>query len=264
MPDVPMTSTLTSETQPIVRRIGLPDLQAAVVNGWADFMETPTQRVFLCILYPLIGIVAVYMAMGNNLLPLAFPLVAGFALVGPVLAIGLYEISRRREAGLPTSWLNVFDVVRNPAIVSVAMLGVVLFALLAAWLGVARMIFTMTIGRGAPMEIGAFIAHVQASPNFWQLLVVGNLVGALFAVVVLTIAVVSFPLLMDRNVDPLVAVQTSIRAVRANPVTMLVWGVIVGTVLMLGSLPLFVGLAVAMPVLGHATWHLYRRVIAPQ
>jgi len=250
-------------TRPTVRRIGFDDLRAALAEGWSDFLAIPTQLIFLCILYPIIGLVAAKVAVGNNLLPLAFPLVAGFALVGPVLAIGLYELSRRREAGLPVSWRNAFDVLRNPALFSVAMLGGVLFLLFAAWLGAARAIYTLTIGGDAPLAVGDFIATVRASPHFWELLVFGNAVGFLFALVVLTVAVVSFPLLLDRNVDPMTAVQTSVRAVRTNPVTMLAWGFIVGVVLMLGCIPLFVGLAVAMPVLGHATWHLYRRVVAP-
>ncbi len=262
MSDVSMTK-YPAAAQPVVRKIGLGDLRAALAEGWSDFLAIPTQLVFLCILYPIIGLVAARVAVGNNLLPLAFPLVAGFALVGPVLAIGLYELSRRREAGLPVSWLNAFDVLRNPAVFSVAMLGGVLFVLFAAWLGVARAIYAATIGGDAPLAVGDFIANIQASPHLWELLVLGNLAGFLFALVVLTVAVVSFPLLLDRNVDPMVAVQTSIRAVRANPVTMLAWGLVVGVVLVLGCIPLFVGLAVAMPVLGHATWHLYRRVVVP-
>jgi len=263
MSDVPMTAYTATRTRPEVRRIGFDDLRASLAEGWADFMAIPTQLVFLCILYPIIGLVAARVAMGNNLLPFAFPLIAGFALVGPVLAIGVYELSRRREAGLPLSWLNAFDVLRNPAMLSVAMLGGVLFLLFAAWLGAARAIYSLTIGGEAPLGVGDFIANIQASPHAWELLVLGNAVGFLFALVVLTVAVVSFPLLLDRNVDPLVAVQTSIRAVRTNPVTMLMWGFVVAAVLFLGCLPLFVGLAVAMPVLGHATWHLYRRVVAP-
>ena len=263
MSDVSMTEIAAARTQPVVRRIGFDDLRASLAEGWADFLAIPTQLVFLCILYPIIGIVAARMAVGNNLLPLAFPLVAGFALVGPVLAIGLYELSRRREAGLPVSWLNAFDVLRNPAVLSVAMLGGVLFVLFAAWLGAARAIYALTIGGDAPLAVGDFIANIQASPHALSLLVLGNAVGFLFALVVLTVAVVSFPLLLDRNVDPMVAVQTSVRAVRTNPVTMLAWGFIVAAVLFLGCVPLFVGLAVAMPVLGHATWHLYRRVVAP-
>lgn len=250
-------------TTPVIRRIGLADLRATLTEGWRDFLAIPTQLVFLCILYPIIGLVAARVAVGNNLLPLAFPLVAGFALVGPVLAIGLYELSRRREAGLPVSWLNAFDVLRNPAMLSVTVLGGVLFVIFFAWLGAARAIYALTIGGEAPLAVNDFIATIQASPHAWELLVIGNAVGFLFALLVLTIAAVSFPLLLDRNVSPLVAVQTSIRAVAANPVTMLAWGLVVAVVLLLGCLPLFVGLAVAMPVLGHATWHLYRRVVTP-
>lgn len=262
MSDVSVTAFGMAADRPVVRRIGLPDLRASLAEGWADFLAIPTQLVFLCILYPIIGLVSARVAVGNNLLPLAFPLVAGFALVGPVLAVGLYELSRRREAGLPVSWLNAFDVLRNPSVVSVAMLGGLLFVLFAFWLGAARAIFAATVG-DAPLAVGDFTDAVMASPHLWALLVVGNLVGFLFALVVLTVGVVSFPLLLDRNVGPLVAVHTSVRAVLRNPATMLVWGFIVAAVLLLGCLPLFVGLAVAMPVLGHATWHLYRRTVEP-
>lgn len=262
MSDTPMPA-LTASPRPAIRHIGFEDLRASLAEGWTDFLAIPTQLVFLCILYPVIGLIAAQMAQGDNLLPLAFPLFAGFALVGPVLATGLYELSKRREQGLPVSWLNAFDVLRNPAVWSVAMLGAVLFALLAAWLGAARAIYALTIGGVAPSDIGGFISHVQSSPHFWQLLVIGNAVGFVFALVVLTLGVVSFPLMLDRNTDPATAVATSIQAVRSNPVVMLAWGFIVAAVLVLGCLPLFVGLAVAMPVLGHATWHLYRRVVAP-
>ena len=263
MSEVSTAEYAVAAPRPVVRRIDFADLQAALAEGWTDFLAIPTQLVFLCILYPIIGLVAARVAVGNNLLPLAFPLVAGFALVGPVLAVGLYELSRRREAGLPVSWLNAFDVLRNPAVLSVAMLGAVLFVILAAWLGTARAIYALTIGGEAPLAVGDFIETIQASPHAWELLLFGNAVGFLFALLVLTIAAVSFPLLLDRNVSPMVAVQTSVRAVVLNPVTMLTWGFIVAAVLLLGCLPLFVGLAVAMPVLGHATWHLYRRVVEP-
>lgn len=263
MSDLSMTAHGVAVPSPAVRRIGFADLRTALAEGWRDFLAIPTQLVFLCILYPIIGLVGARVAVGSNLLPLVFPLIAGFALVGPVLAIGLYELSRRREAGLPVSWLNAFDVLRNPAMLSVAMLGGVLFLIFFAWLGVARAIYALTIGGEAPGAVADFIETIQASPHAWQLLVFGNAVGFLFALVVLTIAAVSFPLLLDRNVSPMVAVQTSVRAAMANPKAMLAWGFIVAVVLLLGCVPLFVGLAVAMPVLGHATWHLYRRVVAP-
>ena len=214
---------------PVVRRIGTTDLKAALAKGYDDFTATPTQLVFLGIIYPLIGIVAGTAASGGELLPLLYPLVAGLSLMGPVAAVGIYELSRRREQGLEVSWLNAFDVLRSPSIGSIAAL--------------ARRVLTTGAG--------------------WDLILLGNAVGLLFAVLVLTLTVVSFPLLLDRNVGVRVAVRTSFRAVLLNPVTMALWGLIVAVALLIGCLPLFVGLAVVMPLLGHSTWHLYRRVVEP-
>src|SRR5262249_37451426 len=114
-----------------------------------------------------------------------------------------------------------------------------------------------------PASISQFINDVLTTPAGWNLIIVGNVVGFLFAVLVLMISVVSFPLLLDRDVGAAVAMVTSVRAVLTNPVTMAVWGLIVAALLLLGSLPFFLGLTVVLPVLGHATWHLYRRVVDP-
>lgn len=248
-------------THPGIRKIGLTDLRDALARGIDDFLTVPTQLVFLGIIYPLVGLVAVQAASGRDLLPLVYPLIAGLSLLGPVLAVGLYEMSRRREQGLPVSWTNAFDVLRSPNIVSIIMLGLLLFALFVTWLASARAIYDATIGY-APATLGALIQQVLDTPAGWRLILFGNLVGFLFAVAALALSVVSFPMLVDRNVGPLVAAQTSVRAVLANPLTLAVWGLIVAGLLVLGCLPFFIGLAVVMPVLGHATWHLYRRVVA--
>lgn len=184
-----------------------------------------------------------------DVLPLLFPLVSGLALVGPVLAIGLYELSKRRERGSPVTWLNAFDVLRSPSIFSIAALGVVLFVIFFAWLTIAKAIYVWTMEDVTPASFWDLVQQIMASRPGWLLVFWGNLVGGLFAVLVLTITVVSFPMLVDRDVGPIVAVETSVRAVLANPVTMVVWGVMVAAILLLGSLPLFLGLAVAMPVL---------------
>lgn len=245
-----------------VRRIGVADLKASLSEGVADFLACPTQLVFLCILYPIIGFVAARVAADSDLLPLFYPLVTGLALVGPVLAVGLYEISKRREQGLPVSWLNAFDILRSPSFFSVVAIGVMLFVIFFVWLAVARAIFELVLGSAAPsISMQDFAQQVIASPSFWTLALVGNAVGGLFAILVLTLTAVSVPMLVDRNVGPFVAVGTSVRVVLANPVTMALWGLIVAVILALGCLPLFIGLAVAMPVLGHATWHLYRKAV---
>lgn len=247
---------------PVIRRIGVADIQAALAQGWRDFRETPTQLVFLAILYPILGLVLARATYNGSLMPLLWPLVSGFALLGPVAALGIYELSRRREQGRATSWSDALGVLRSPALPSILALGVLLLAIFVAWLGTARLLYDSLIGGLAPSSLAAFLRDILGTAGGWRLLLLGNALGAGFALLVLCLTVVSFPMLLDRNPGAGAAVLTSLRAVMANPGPMLLWGVIVGAMLILGSLPLFVGLAVALPVLGHATWHLYRRMVA--
>lgn len=244
-----------------VRTIGIQDLRDALAKGTADFWAKPSHLVFLTLIYPLAGIVLARLIAGYEILPLLYPLVAGFTLVGPFAAVGLYEISRRRERGLDTSWSHAFDVLRSPAIGPILALGGILAVIFFAWLGVAWGIYAATMGGQTPASIPDFLTEVLSTPSGWMMIILGNLAGFLFAVLVLTISVVSFPLLVDRNVGTVTAIRTSIAAVRANPVPMAVWGVIVAVSLAAGLLPFFVGLALILPILGHATWHLYRRVV---
>ncbi|MBY0531059.1 MAG: DUF2189 domain-containing protein [Xanthobacteraceae bacterium] len=253
-----------SETpkNPAIRKIGLGDLRQALVKGWDDFAAFPSQALFIILIYPIVGFVLLQLAIGNATLPLIFPLIAGFALVGPLAAVGLYELSRRRELGLDTHWTHAFDVLRNPSIFAIAALGIVLLILFSAWMVSAHAIYMALMGPYAPDSIQSFLHEVLTTRAGWMLIAIGNAVGFVFAVVVLAIGAISFPMLVDRDVGAAAAVWTSIRTVIANPVTMAIWGFIVGSLLLLGSLPFFVGLAVVMPLLGHASWHLYRRAVA--
>jgi uncharacterized membrane protein len=255
------TDASATRAEPTIRRIGIPDLREALREGLDDFLATPTQLIFLCVLYPVVGLVAARAMGGGELLPLLFPLIAGLSLVGPVAAVGLYEISRRREAGQPASWLNAFDVLRSPSFFSIAAMGVLVMAIFVGWLFAARAIFEATVGP-VPASIGELARIVFDTAEGHRLILIGNLVGFALAVVVLMLTVVSVPMLLDRHVTVGTAIQTSIRACLANPVTMAIWGLVVVALLLLGSLPAFIGLAVVMPLLGHATWHLYRRVVA--
>lgn len=253
---------LAGHDEPAIHRIGLSDLRDALARGYDDFMATPTQLVFLGIIYPLVGLVAARAAAGGDLLPLFYPMVAGLSLMGPVAAIGIYELSRRREQGLEVSWVNAFDILRAPALGSIVALGLLLCVIFVAWLLTANMIYETTMGRlPFPGSVRAFAGQVLGTPEGRNLILLGNAAGFFFAVLVLTLTVVSFPMLLDRNVGVATAVRTSIRAVVANPGTMAIWGLIVAALLLLGCLPVFVGLAVVMPLLGHATWHLYRKVV---
>lgn len=247
--------------QPIVHKIGMVDLRDALAKGLADFKAMPTHLVFLCLIYPIVTLIGVRTAAGYDVLPLVFPLLAGYTLIGPLVAIGMYELSRRREKGFDISRWHAFDVFRLPVIPDIATLGVVLTGIYVAWLFAAQTIYELYFGGAVPASIAEFARQIFTTPSGRALIIVGCGVGFLFAVVVFTLSVVSFPLLLDRDVGVMTAVTTSVRAVIANPITMAMWGFIVASTLVIGSLPFFVGLAIVLPVLGHSTWHLYRKVV---
>ena len=247
------------EPQPRIRSIGPSDLRIALSNGIADFAVMPTYAIFVVLIYPIVGLVLLRLTFGYELLPLVFPLAAGFPLIGPLAAVGLYELSRRREQGLEISWSAMRDL-RSEAIRDILAVGVLLLAIFVAWIGAAMTIYRMTFGDWVPPSLAEFANAVLTTSAGWTLIVVGCCVGLLFAIAAFSVSVVSIPLLLDRNVGFGAAVATSVRAVLANPVTMALWGFIVASALLLGSIPFFIGLAVVLPVLGHATWHLYRRV----
>lgn len=247
---------------PVVRRIRYSDLKAALTEGARDFEACRTDVIFLCLIYPIAGVIIARFAFNHGLLPLIFPLIAGFALIAPLFGVGLYEMSRRRERGATIGWADAFAVLRSPAIGSVLVLGLVLLALFALWLFAASFIYTVTLGPDLPISATAFARDVLTTPEGWTMIGVGMGVGFLFALAVLIISVVSFPLLLDRNVGVYAAVATSVRAVRENPGPMAAWGLIIAAGLLIGAIPLLVGLAIVLPILGHATWHLYRKVVA--
>ncbi|MDQ6435239.1 DUF2189 domain-containing protein [Mesorhizobium sp. LHD-90] len=247
-----------------VRKIGVHDLVDALRRGIDDFMVKPSHLVFLCLIYPIVGVFLAAWTSGNNALPLLFPLVSGFALIGPFAAIGLYEISRRRELGMDASWRHAFDIRHSPALPAIAAVGGMLFVIFLAWLLTAQAFYQNLFGRIPPESIADFVREIYSTERGWTLIIVGHAIGFVFAVVVLCTTVIAFPLLLDRDVGAYEAVHASVRAVLANPVTMAIWGLMVTIGLMIGSLPLFAGLAVVLPVFGHATWHLYRKVIEPE
>nr|WP_294544379.1 DUF2189 domain-containing protein [uncultured Rhodopila sp.] len=260
--------TLTSDVDsretagtPAVRRIGGEDLRWALNRGWDDFKASRSDVVFLCVLYPAVGLVLARLAFGYQMLPLVFPLASGFALLGPLAAVGLNEMSRRREMGLSAGWADAFKVFRSPSIHAIALLGLALMMLFVFWLLAAQIIYNVTLGPKPPISVDAFAHDLLHTRAGVAMAFAGCATGFVFAAVALAVGAVSFPMLLDRKVSLETAVTTSIHVVRRNPVTMAKWGIIITLGLVAGSIPLLLGLMIVMPVLGHATWHLYRRVV---
>ena len=266
----PYQGNVTPQIQPAqdsaggwtIRTIGLSDLHRALRLGWEDFKAVPSHAIILCVIYPVLGLVLARAVFGYAVLPLLFPIVAGFALIGPFAALGLYELSRRRELGdQPSAW-DALEVLRSPSFGAMLGLGTLLLALFVTWVATAQTIYVSVFGYGGASGFDEFVSRVLTTPQGWWLIGVGCGVGFLFALVALCIAAVSFPLMLDRHAGALEAMVTSLRVVGHNPLTMAAWGLIVAALLVIGSLPLFLGLTIVIPLLGHATWHLYRAAVA--
>ncbi|PTQ11568.1 hypothetical protein CLG96_09050 [Sphingomonas oleivorans] len=251
----------TTSQAPVVRRISMADLNWALREGWRDFQAKRGDLLFIGILYPLAGLIAATFALRQSLLPLLFPLVAGLSIMGPAVAAGFYELARRREEGHDPRWRHFFDVLRGPSRGPLLALTALLLILFFGWLAAAWTIYQEIFGAAPPATPGDFLSRLFTTSEGWTLILVGNLTGFVFALVTLVISVVSFPMVVDRPVDPEIAIATSVRAVMRNPREMAAWGLRIALLLLIGSLPLFIGLAVVLPVLGYSTWHLYTRLV---
>ena len=248
-------------TKPRVRTLQASDIRAALASGWDDFTASRSDVMFIVLMYPVIGLVLVGMGFQMSMLPLLFPLLAGFALLGPVAAVGLYEISRRRERGIEPRWFDAIGVIESPSFGAVLVMAFYLTALFVVWMLVAAGIHKLTLGELMPASVSGFADQVLSTPAGWAMIVLGCGVGFVFAVFALAISVVSFPLLLDRHVGVPTAIATSVEVTRRNPRVVLTWGAIIAAGLALGAVPLLLGLIVVLPVLGHATWHFYRRAV---
>ena len=246
-----------------IRTIGLNQLWQSLKEGYDDFNACQTSAVFLAVLFPLFALLLSWFLVGQSLLHLVFPIVAGFTFIGPVVSVALFEMSRRRERGLDTSWRSTFDFVHSGAFAPILALSVLMTLLYVAWLYMAQFLYSGLFEQHPPASVSDLVTQLVTTRRGTALMMYGTALGFLFAVAALAISVVAFPLLLDKPASAATAVAVSIRAVAANLMVMAAWGVIVVLLLTAGAIVFLIGLAVVLPILGHATWHLYRKVIEP-
>lgn len=248
-------------TIPKIRTIEASDLRWALREGMKDFSAMRGDIILAGLIYPAVALLAAAIALGGSMTPIVFPMAAAFSLLGPLIAIGFYELARRRENGMQTGWNHFLDPLRGANRAQIAGLAATSLVIALAWLLMAKTIYDGTLGQLSPVGLGNFLSMLFTTPEGWRLIVMGNMAGLAFAIVTLTTMLVSFPMLVDKTVHASDAVETSLRASLHNPLMTLRWGLTVALILAVACIPLFLGLAIALPVLGYASWHLYTRLI---
>ena len=238
------------------------DLAAALAAGWRDFLAMPRFGLFFGGVYVLAGLAIGWVTVTGGELTWLIPAIAGFPLIAPFIAVGLYEASRRRAAGEPLGWRAVLGALKGHGDDQILSMGVIVFVAFSFWMIVAHAIFAIFMAESGMSAGGGDALGAFVSPAGIAMLAVGSAVGAVMAFAFYAMTVISLPMLVDRKVDFLTAIFASLKVVRGNFAVMLGWAAIIAALLFAAMLPGFLGLLVALPVLGHATWHLYARAVA--
>ncbi len=244
-----------------IRRITVADVKEALKRGVDDFLARPSHLIFLAAIYPVISFAFFIIISGREFWPILWPLAAGFTLIGPIAAVGLMEISRERERGREVHWREALGVIGEGRLGPLVVLAVVLLAIFIGWLVAAQGLYVALFGQPYGVTLQEFLHNLFFTPQGHRLIIWGNLLGGLFALLALVVSLVSFPMVVDGERDPVIAIITSVRAALRNPGPVLLWGAIVAATVFLSAMTAFVLLGIALPILGHATWHLYRRLV---
>lgn len=254
-------ATTIAPPDPVVREITVDDISAALAAGLRDFRAAPAFGLVFGGIYAVGGILLFLTVAELDLMFLAYPMAAGFAIIAPLVAVGLYEVSRILEAGEKPTWSAVLAAIPHHGQRELGYMALVAVFGLIVWVYAAGFLYAVFFGLQA-QSFSEMVSAVVSTPRGIAFFVLGNLLGALIALALFSVSVVSYPMLLDRDVDFVTAMITSIRAVVTSPGPLVGWGIFIGTILGIAILPMFLGLFVVLPMLGHATWHLYRRVVA--
>ena len=254
--------SISGKVDPVVRPIAATDIAEALIEGLRDFQALPIYGLAFGALYAAGGIAIILCLTAFGMAYLAYPLAAGFALIGPFVAIGLYEVSRRRETGQPVSFGAIWSTIRSRS--EIGWMAFVTLFVFVTWMYQVWLLISLLLGPHTSFStLQEFITVVLTTKEGLLFLAIGNAVGALLSLILFSLTVVSFPLLLEREVDFVTAMVTSVRAVVTSPLPMIGWAAVIVMLLIVSALPYFLGLVVTVPVLGHATWHLYRRIVEP-
>lgn len=261
-PASPQTPAIPAQRDPVIRTIAISDIVDALALGLRDVQRAPRQSLLFGAFYAAGGITLVLILAVFKMTYLAYPLAAGFAIIGPFVALGLYQVSRDLESGTQPSLRRSWEAARDRR--EIRWMAFVVGFFFVIWMYQVRLLLALFLGHtGAFASLEEFLHIVLTTNNGLLFLMIGNIVGAILSLAIFSITVVSFPLLLERDVDFVTAMITSVRAVATNPMPMIGWAAIVVALLVISTVPMFLGLVVTLPLLGHTTWHLYRRLVAP-
>ena len=255
------TGTAPAGTMPKVHALTAGDIRAAFNQGYADFLRAPLFGFFFSGVYVIGGLLIAQSLLVWDMSWMIYPVAIGFPLIAPFAAVGLYEVSRRLSTGEPLAWNEILSVIRLQSKRELAFMAFVVLFIFWIWMYQVRLLIALILGRMSFATWESFTQTLFTTPEGWTFLIVGHVVGAVLALALFSITVVSIPMLLDRNVDFVTAMITSVKAVAASPVVMLGWGVVVTLMVIAAMIPVFLGLLIALPVLGHTTWHIYKKAV---
>ncbi len=251
------------QEMPRVNAVTAEDIRASLKAGFSDFLARPVMSGFFGLFYAIFGIFFVWCLVWLEMLWMIIPAAVGFPLVAPFAAAGLYEMSRRMERGEPFGWSEILTVMANQRNREMGWMAFVTLFVFWVWVYQIRLWLALILQNSSFSDFEGFLNVVFFTPEGWTFLAVGTVVGAALSAVLFAVTVIAMPMLLDRETNFVTAMVTSVRAVVENPVVMLGWAAIVSVTMVLSLVPAFLGLIFTLPILGHATWHLYRRVLAP-